>query len=90
MSPKLLTRWRQMVKGQNLQNEWYDDAEGSSVDQNLVSRKPNHNENLQDLGDTVRHGRRERGPSFRVHTLERAFMLKICPVHFRCRIPPRH
>ena len=60
MGPKLLPRRRQMMKGQHLQNEWHDDAEGCSVDQNLVSGKPEHAGNLQDLHETVRHGRRER------------------------------
>jgi hypothetical protein len=35
-----------MVEREDLENEWYDDAEGCPVDQNLIKRKPEHARDL--------------------------------------------
>ena len=61
MSPKLLVRRGQMMEGDHLENEWNNDAQRCSIDQNLISRKPKHACDLQDLNNIVRHGRGERG-----------------------------
>src|SRR5450631_219089 len=61
MGPELLVRRSRMMKGKHLQNERHDNAQGGSVDQNLVGGKPKHVGNLQDLHDVERQGCGERG-----------------------------